>query len=257
MHVLRLGNRALHYRDEGPRDGPALVFSNSLGTDLRIWEPMLAHLPPRFRLLRYDTAGHGLSDLAGTRAMAEHGADLLALMDEVGIDTATVVGLSVGGLIAQALYKAAPGRVERIVFCDTAHKIGTDDIWNERIALIENGGMAGAANATLERWFTPAFREGQTTFPLWREMLLRTPVDGYCDLARSIRDADFTGDCAAIDVPALCICGENDGSTPPALMQEFVSMLPRGSYAEVKDCGHIPCVEQPKNLAELIEEFLA
>ena len=256
MNVLRLGTRALHYSDTGPRDGEALVFSNSLGTDLRIWEPMLAHLSPGFRVLRYDTAGHGLSDLAGERAIEDHAEDLIALMDHVGIDRATIIGLSVGGLIAQAVCKAAPDRVARVVFCDTAHKIGSDAIWNDRIALIERDGMEAVAEPTLERWFTAGFRNGATSFPIWRSMLVRTPSEGYCDLGRAIRDADFTDDCASMDVEALCICGAEDGSTPPALMQDFTSLLPRARYVELADCGHIPCVEQPKRLAGHIEDFI-
>ena len=256
MDVFRIGTRALHYRDSGPRDGEALVFSNSLGTDFRIWDPMLAHLSPDFRVLCYDTAGHGLSDLSGERSIEDHADDLLALMGHVGIERATIIGLSVGGLIAQALRKASPNRVERVVFCDTAHKIGTDAIWNERIDLIERDGMEAVADATLERWFTAGFRTKATTFPIWRAMLVRTPVAGYCDLGRAIRDADFTEDCAAMDLDALCICGAEDGSTPPVLMQDFASRLPRARYVEIQNCGHIPCVEQPKHLARTIQDFV-
>ncbi len=257
MPAFTIGNRALHYRDEGPRDGPALVFSNSLGTDFRIWDPMIAHLPPGFRILRYDTAGHGLSDHAGAQSIEAHANDLIALMDHVGIGQASLIGLSVGGLIAQAVGKAAPQRLSKIVFCDTAHKIGTDDIWNDRIAMIERDGMQAVLDATLERWFTSAFRETAPDFALWRAMLLRTPVAGYCDLGRAIRDADFTGDCGALDIEALCICGADDGSTPPALMQDFAARLPRARYIELDACGHIPCVEQPARLAQEIAAFAA
>lgn len=256
MDVFRIGTRALHYRDSGPRDGEALVFSNSLGTDFRIWEPMLDHMSPDFRVLRYDTAGHGLSDLGGERSIEDHANDLLALMDHVGIGRATLIGLSVGGLIAQALIKASPQRVARVVFCDTAHKIGTDAIWNERIALIERMGMEAVADATLERWFTPEFRDKATTFPIWRSMLVRTPVAGYCDLGRAIRDADFTADCVSMNVNALCVCGADDGSTPPALMQNFASLLPDAQYVELNNCGHIPCVEQPHQLSKHIQGFI-
>lgn len=256
MHCLTLGGgRALHYRVDGPPDGPALVLSNSLGTDFRIWAPMLAHLPPGYRILRYDTAGHGLSDLAGARSIADHAEDLLALMDRAGIARATLVGLSVGGLIAQALYRAAPARVDRLVFCDTAHRIGTDDVWNTRIEAIERDGMGAVAEATLERWFTAPFRETAADFPLWRTMLLRTPVAGYCDLGRAIRDADFTDACAGIAVPALCVCGAEDGSTPPALMRDFAARMPDARYVELPECGHIPCVEQPAHLAGEIAAF--
>jgi len=255
MNAFSIDNRILHYREDGSADGPALVFSNSLGTDLRVWEPMLAHLPEGYRILRYDTAGHGLSDLAGQQQITDHAGDLLALMNHVGIAQATIVGLSVGGLIAQALYKAAPQRVSRIVFCDTAHKIGTDALWNDRIAVIEREGMAAVGDATLERWFTADFRANAPDFGLWRSMLLRTPVAGYCDLGRAIRDADFTADCAAMTAPALCICGAEDGSTPPALMRDFAGRMLDARYVELARCGHIPCVEQPERLAQEIAGF--
>lgn len=255
MTVFRIDGRALHYRDEGPSDAPALVFSNSLGTDFRTWDPMIAHLPEGFRILRYDTAGHGLSDLAGVRSIEDHARDLSALMGHAGIDRATVIGLSVGGLIAQALCKAAPAKVTGVIFCDTAHRIGTDAIWNDRIAMIERDGMEAVVDATMERWFTTAFRSGDASYPMWRNMLLRTLVAGYCDLARAIRDADFTADCAALDIDALCICGADDGATPPALMRDFAARLPRARYVELTECGHIPCVEQPARLAQEIADF--
>ncbi len=257
MDIFRHEGRAIHFCDQGPPDGAALVFSNSLGTDLRVWEPLLPHLPQGYRILRYDTAGHGLSDLAGRRQIESDAGDLAALMGHVGITRATIVGLSVGGLIAQALWKARPDLIERIVFCDTAHKIGTDDIWNDRIEAIEAGGMEAVCDAALERWFTPGFREGDTAFPLWRSMLLRTHAEGYCDLGRAIRDADFTLDCATLAAPCLCVCGADDGSTPPTLMRDFSQRLPNSTYAEVANCGHLPCVEQPDILAKLIIKFLS
>lgn len=257
MNGLTIDNRILHYREDGPKDGIPLVFSNSLGTDFRIWEPMLAHLPNTYRILRYDTAGHGLSDLAGARRIEDHAADVLALMDHVGMIRATVVGLSVGGLIAQGLYAIAPERVAGAIFCDTAHKIGTDDVWNGRIEAIEKAGMAAVVEPTMERWFTENFRTTAPDYRLWRAMLLHTPAAGYCDLGRAIRDADFTDACAGMDIPALCLCGAEDGATPPALMQDFAGRLPKARYVELAECGHIPCVEQPERLAEEIERFVA
>ncbi len=256
MNIFRHEDRAIYFRDEGPRDGVALVFSNSLGTDMRVWDPLLPHLPKGYRILRYDTAGHGLSDLAGERRIEDDAADLAALMDHVGITRGFVIGLSVGGLIAQGLWKMRPDLIEGIIFCDTAHKIGTDAIWNDRIVAIAKGGMEAIGEPTLERWFTAAFREGDTAFPLWRSMLLRTPVDGYCDLGKAIRDADFTNDCSTMIARALCVCGADDGSTPPTLMRDFANKLPNATYAEIADCGHLPCIEQPENLAILLTKFI-
>lgn len=244
---------ALHYSDQGA--GMPVVFSNSLGTDMRVWEPLLPHLPDGLRIIRYDTAGHGLSDFAGERPISAHAQDLAALLDHLSINAAVVVGLSVGGLIAQALYQARPDLIRALVFCDTAHKIGTVDIWNERLALIEKGGIEAQEDAIVERWFTAPFRETNPAFALWRNMLTRTTVKAYCSLGRAIRDADFTAEAAGITVPALCICGAEDGSTPPALMQAFNEMLPNGTYVQIAECGHLPCVEQPKTLSAHIRKL--
>lgn len=252
-----LSGLALHFADEG--EGIPLVFSNSLGTDMRVWAPLLARLPAGFRIIRYDTAGHGLSDFAGERPISAHAEDLATLLDHLGVREAVFIGLSVGGLIGQALYQARPDLIRAMIFCDTAHKIGTADVWNERLALIEKGGIEAQEKAILERWFTSAFREANPAFPLWRNMLTRTTVQAYCSLGRAIRDADFTAEAASVTVPALCICGADDGSTPPALMQAFSAMLPLGQYVEIAECGHLPCVEQPEvmvgNIVAYIEEI--
>ena len=258
MQVLKLkSGNALHYSDEGPRDGVAVLFSNSLGTDFRAWDPLLPHLPQGVRVIRYDKAGHGLSDFAGERPISAHAGDALELLDHLGVERAVVVGLSVGGLIAQAMHDLQPQRIAGMALCDTGHRIGNADMWNDRIAKIEAGGVAALADPILERWFTAKFRAEAPDFPAWRNMLVRTSGEGYCAVGRAIRDADYTAQTAAIEVPTVCIVGAEDGATPPALVKELSGLIAGAIFVEIPDCGHLPCVEQPAALAGHLKALLA
>lgn len=257
MQSTLIDGRAIEYRIEGPADGPVLAFSNSLGTDLRVWDALLPHLPPGLRVLRYSKAGHGLSDLAGDRSIAAHASDLLALMDGLGLARATVVGLSVGGMIAQALAAAAPDRVAGLIFCCTAQKIGTAEVWNERIAGIRAGGLESLADAVMERWFSTDFRETRPAeLAIWRNMLTRTPAEGYTSVCAAIRDADLTEAARAIAAPALCVAGTEDGSTPPEVVRGLADLVPGAAFEVVEGVGHIPCVEAPERLGRSISGFL-
>ena len=160
MAFDRLGDIVVHHADSGPAEAPRCVLVNSLGTDLRVWDALLPRLGGRFRCLRYDKRGHGLSDATpGPYAMEELAADLARLLDARGARKAVVCGLSIGGMIAQALAAARPDLVRGLVLMDTAHKIGTAGMWSERIDAIRTGGIASIADAILLRWFSPAFHQ--------------------------------------------------------------------------------------------------
>ena len=177
-------------------------------------------------------------------------------MDHVGVKSAIVVGLSVGGLIAQAMAANHPEKVRALVLCDTGHKIGTPDIWNPRFDAIEAGGMEAVADPTMERWFTQPFH-GTPEFPLWRNMLVRTPAEGYCAVGRAIRDSDYTESTKKIAVPTLCVVGADDGATPPALVRELAGLIEGARCEVIEQCGHLPCIEQPERLGALMTDFLS
>ena len=257
MQAIRANGVLTHVVDEGPRDGPVLVFSNSLGTDLRVWDPLLPHLPDGLRTIRYDTRGHGLSETPPAPWRIEEAADdLAAVLDALGVRAAAVCGLSVGGLIAQSLVRRRPEQVAALVLMDTAAKIGSDEIWNPRIRAVETEGIPSIADAILERWFSRAFR-GSDEAGLWRAMLERTPADGYARLAAAIRDADLTADAGDIAVPVLAIVGSEDGATPPDLVRGTTEMIPNARFEVIEGAGHLPCVEAPGETARLIAGFLA
>jgi 3-oxoadipate enol-lactonase len=258
MAFIRANGVVLHHQILGRPDGPALVFINSLGSDFRIWQEVAPAFLDRYRVVLYDKRGHGLSDAPpAPYAMDDHASDLIALLDRLKIDSAALVGLSVGGMIAQRMAMRAPQRVRALALCCTAARIGTADTWAERIAAVERGGIEPIAEAVLQRWFTPSFRETRADECAgWRNMLVRTPAHGYAGTCAAIRDADLTSDAARIGAPTLCVAGDQDGSTPPDLVRGTAGLIPGARFELIRSAGHIPCVEQPAALARLLDHHL-
>ncbi|MQT11195.1 3-oxoadipate enol-lactonase [Segnochrobactrum spirostomi] len=259
MPFARVNDLVLHWQVLGPAEAPAVVLINSLGTDFRIWADVAARLAGTYRVVLYDKRGHGLSEGRGdASSMADHAADLLALLDHLGIARFALVGLSIGGLIAQTVAAHVPERVTSLVLSNTAARIGTAESWAARIAAIRAGGLESIADAVMERWFTPAFRASRPveTFG-WRTMLVRSPADGYIAACAAIRDADLTGSTAAIRLPTLCLVGDQDGSTPPDLVRATADRIPGARFEIIPSCGHLPCLEQPEIAASLIAAHFA
>jgi 3-oxoadipate enol-lactonase len=258
MAFTRVNDIVLHHQVLGQPHGPALVFINSLGSDLRIWQDVVPAFLDRYRVVLYDKRGHGLSDAPpAPYTMDEHTDDLLALLDHLKVESAALVGLSVGGIIAQRAAIRVPDRVRALTLCCTAAKIGTPDTWAERIGAVEAGGIEAVVEAVLQRWFTPRFRETRPDECAgWRNMLVRTPVQGYAGTCAAIRDADLTADAARIKAPTLCVAGDQDGSTPAEVVQGTANLIPGARFELIASAGHIPCVEQPAVLARLIDRHL-
>lgn len=258
MAFLRVNGVVLHHEFRGPAGRPVLVFANSLGTDFRIWNDVVARLGEHYRVLLYDKRGHGLSEApAAPYAMTDHVNDLAALLDHYGIEKAAIAGLSVGGMIAQGLAALRPDLVAALVLCDTAHRIGTGEFWNARIDAVRAKGIASIAGGILEKWFTPAYRAADNAdFAGYRAMLTRSPVEGYVGTCAALRDADLTESTRALKVPVLCLVGDQDGSTPPDLVRSTADLIRGAEFRIIADAGHIPCVEQPGAVADLIGAFL-
>jgi 3-oxoadipate enol-lactonase len=260
VQFARLNDVTLHYQVIGSAEAPPLVvFVNSLGTDFRIWRDVIVRLVGEFSLLTYDMRGHGLSDIGTTPYRIEDLADdLAALLDHLGGRSVILCGVSVGGLVAQQLYAQRPDLVRGLILCDTAAKIGDDDYWQARIATIEAGGIASIADGILERWFTPEFRHANSAeLAGYRSMLTRQPVEGYLATCAALRDADLTAAATRIDVPTICIVGDSDGSTPPSLVADFARTIPGARFEVIARCGHIPSIEQPAMLVEIMRAFIA
>jgi 3-oxoadipate enol-lactonase len=245
----------LHLRLDGPADGPAVLFINSLGTDLRLWDKVIPLLPPHLRLIRYDKRGHGLSAIGGGDRLDHHVDDALAIITALGQGPVAIVGLSIGGLIAQAVAHQRPDLVRALVLSNTAARLGTPVSWMARIAAVEGGGLESIADAVMERWFAPAFRDTPEC-ALWRAMLTRTPAAGYIAACRTLADADQTAATATLRQPTLVLAGSEDGASPPDLVRDTANLIPGAAFHEIPGAGHLPCVETPAAWAALVAPFL-
>ena len=256
MQIADLGDIRLHYRIDGPEDGLPVVFINSLGTDFRLWDKVLPLLPQVLRVLRFDKRGHGLSEAPpAPYTMGALVRDAERLMEATGFAKAVVVGLSIGGMIAQGLAVKRPDLVRAMVLSNTGAKIGTAQMWADRIAMVEAGGVAALSDAVMQRWFPKDFRESLEGLA-WRHMLERTPAAGYAGCSAAIAGADFYTTTAGLRLPVLGIAGTEDGSTPPDLVRETVDLVPGGRLALIQGSGHLPCIDQPVAYARILEDFL-
>ncbi|MGB0389435.1 MAG: 3-oxoadipate enol-lactonase [Ardenticatenaceae bacterium] len=266
MRFTTVEGVTLHYMLDGLEEGLALVFINSLGSDLRIWNEVVPHFADRFRIVRYDKRGHGLSDAPqGPYSMRDHADDLGGLLAHLGVDEAVLIGLSVGGMIALD-YTISPStssgcdypRIRGLVLCDTAAKIGTVAYWDERIQAIRQNGMAPLAEPILSRWFSPAFIEQRPAdYRGYHNMLTRTPLEGYAGTCEAIRDADLREGVGKIRVKSLVLCGSEDLATTPELVRGLADSLSDARFELVEGAAHLPCIEQPARMAQKIEQFLA
>lgn len=254
--VLRANGYRAHVRLDGPADGPSWVFANALGTDLRVWDTLAAVLPGK-RLVRYDKRGHGLSELTpGPYTMTELADDLAAVLDALGLKSTVIVGLSIGGMIALALAARRPDLVRALVLMDTAPRIGTAEMWQERIATVEAEGVGALGEGTMARWFPEAFRRDHgDEVALWRTMLERTPAAGYAACCAAVRDADLEAVAAGLAVPSLCVVGEFDGSTPPDVVRGMAATIPGAEFELIPDAGHLPQVVRPDDVARCLVRF--
>ena len=253
----------LHHVSAGPtiqgKVGEPLVFLHALGCDLHLWETVAATFTSRHRVVRYDLRGHGLSDCGPPECtIDDHVRDLVGLMDRLGILSATLIGASVGGMIALGAALRHPTRVRRVVLCGTAPRMGTRERWVERMNAVRTQGMEGIADATLARWFVPEFSVREPAAVRgFRNRLTRTPVAGYLATCAALRDANFRAQAAELRMPALLITGERDATVPPAAMREFVDILPDAHGMVISSAAHLPPVEQPVAVATAIARFLA
>ena len=257
MHIADLGDVQLHYRIDGDPEGAPVVFANSLGTDLRLWDMVLPLLPQGLKFIRYDKRGHGLSSLPpAPYAMGALVRDAERLLDHLEVRDCVFVGLSIGGMIGQGLAVKRLDQVRALVLSNTGAKIGTPEMWEQRIAAVETGGIESLADAVMERWFSKAFR-ATPEMALWRNMLVRQPVQGYAGCSAAISGTDFLTPTSGLRLPALGIAGDEDGATPPDLVRETIGLIPGSRFELIRKAGHLPCVEQPRTYADILTGFLA
>ncbi|PZA07661.1 MULTISPECIES: 3-oxoadipate enol-lactonase [unclassified Meiothermus] len=251
----KVNGLVLHYRLEG--EGPPVVFINSLGSDLRLWDAQAAGLASRFQVVRYDKRGHGLSEAPPPPyTLADHTRDLKALLDHLALEQVSLVGISVGGMIALDFARTHPERTRALVLMDTGARIGSAESWDGRIRAIEETSLAEVAKGVIARWFTPTFfREQPAAAQGYYHMLARTPTEGYLGTCAALRDADLRGGLEAVRAPALVVCGAQDPSTPPALSEALAQEL-GAPLRLIEGAAHLPCIEQPEATLNEIRAFL-
>ncbi|MCG7573346.1 3-oxoadipate enol-lactonase [Phaeobacter sp. CNT1-3] len=256
MPQAQLKDITLNYREDGDPNGAPLVFINSLGTDLSLWDQIMPLLPAGLRIIRFDKRGHGDSEVtAPPYGMGTLVRDCEQLLDLLNVRDAMVVGLSIGGMIAQGLAVKRLDQVRALVLSNTAAKIGQPTMWHGRMELARHQGMAPLVEPTMERWFTKSFRNTPTV-DHWRQKLLHTPVDGFIGCCAAIAGTDFYTPTSGLRLPTLGIAGSDDGSTPADLVRETTDLIPGSQFKLIRRAGHIPCVEQPEAYAEVLNTFI-
>ncbi|MFT4151046.1 MAG: 3-oxoadipate enol-lactonase [Paracoccaceae bacterium] len=256
MPLVWLDDIRLNAVIQGPADGLALVLIHALGLDLTIWDDLVARLPRGLRILRFDLRGHGASDTpAAPYAMGQMVRDAERLIDHFGLSEAVVLGLSIGGLVAQGLAVKRLDLVRGLILSNTAARIGIESQWQIRIAAVREGGMEAIADATLDRWFGRRWRD-RTDAAAWRARLLAARPDGWCGAAAAIAGTDFYTTTATLRLPLLALAGDRDGSTPPDLVRETAELIPGADFRLIRGAGHLPFVEQPEAFAQAVSGFL-
>jgi 3-oxoadipate enol-lactonase len=257
MFFLETNGITHHYAMDKNKDKPVLVFCNSLGSDLRIWDGLVSHVAGDFNIIRYDSRGHGLTDApVPPYCLDDLVQDLVGLLDRLEIKDAAVCGLSVGGLVAQRFAISHPQRLRALVLCDTGMRIGSLASWEERIATVKQSGLAPLIDFSMERWFTQRFRDRHPVeLRGYANMLRRMPVEGYLGTCYALRDADLTAQSPGIGKPVLVLCGDQDAATPPELGQELARAIPGARFSFIRDAGHLSCIEQPEAMARHMIEF--
>jgi 3-oxoadipate enol-lactonase len=227
-----------HHVLEGPEQAPVLLFASSLGTTHAMWEPQALALKSEFRVLRYDHRGHGGSPAPpGPYTIDDLAGDAIALLDELGIERVTFVGLSIGGAVAVTAALRAPERFERLVLASTAARFGPPEQWQERAATVRAEGVEAVADAALERWLTPEAPEALRE--RLRAMLVSTPSEGYAACCEALGGYDARGRLGELAMPVLAIAGDGDPTTPPAALQAIVDEVPDGRLHVIERARHI------------------
>jgi 3-oxoadipate enol-lactonase len=256
MQIFDTGTAHIHYRVDGPADGKPLVFANSLGTDMRLWDPILPLLPKGLRIIRFDKRGHGLSSIpAAPYSMGALITDIERLLDHLEVRDCLFVGLSIGGMIAQGLAAKRLDLIRAMVLSNTGAKIMTPEVWAERIAAVEKNGVESIADAVMTRWFSRAFN-ASPEIELWRNMLVQQTDTGYAGCSAAISGTDFYSTTSALRLPTLGIAGDEDDSTPADLVRETVHLIPDSKFHLIRKAGHLPCVEQPIEYASVLTQFI-
>jgi 3-oxoadipate enol-lactonase len=261
MTYVETSGARLFTRIDGPAaDAPWLVLSNSLAADHTMWEPQMPLLVSRYRVLRYDTRGHGRSEApAGPYTLSGLVDDVVRILDHHGIGKASFMGLSLGGMTGLGLAIGHGGRLDRLVCCDARADAPEAYVkgWDERLAVVEQEGLQGILQGTVERWLVPSFRAAHPHVVAEVErMILATPVTGYKGCAEALKRLDYLKDLPGIAVPTLFVVGAEDMGAPPEVMRRMAEAVPGAKLVIIPDAAHLPNLDNTLAFNEAIAGFL-
>jgi 3-oxoadipate enol-lactonase len=257
MPFANVQDAKIYYQFAGDAHLPVLLFSNGLGTNLHMWDGQIVDFAKHFRVLRYDTRGHGKSDVTpGPYTVEQLSKDIVALLDSLNLNRIYFCGLSMGGLIGMFLGTNFGNRFCKLALCSTAAKIGTDDTWETRIKTVKSGGMKAIANTVLERWFTPGFRSGHPEEVQRVEAMLHaTSPEGYAASCAAVRDSDQRNTIQSIHVPCLMVVGKDDPGTPPSEARRLTKSIAGSQYVALPG-SHLCNVESRDDFNQQVIQFL-
>jgi 3-oxoadipate enol-lactonase len=251
----------VNYTLDGPASLPVVTLSHSLAADLTMWDPQMKALTQKYRVLRYDTRGHGGTDApGGPYTLEQLSEDARALLQVLGISRTHWIGLSMGGMIGQTLALSSPGFFQSLSLCDTSSRIPAEakPLWQERIKTAETQGMEPLVEPTIGRWFTAPFREtGKEVVDGIRARIRTTNPRGYAGCCAAISQLDLTDKISAIKVPTLIVVGEEDQGTPVAASRAIQAQIAGSQLEIIKSAAHLSNLEQPDEFTRIIASFLA
>jgi len=248
----------LAHRVDGPDLAPAVFLSPSLGTTWEMWDELTAVLAPTYRVIRFDTRGHGRSPVPpGPYTVDDLAGDVLALADSLGVEQFGFVGLSLGGAIGQVLALASGARMTAAVLCCTMPRFGDPAMWTERAALVRAEGMGALAEATKGRWFTDGFRAAQPTqVDRFVDMLTSIDPDGYASCCEALGGFDSRSDLGRVDVPVRVVAGAEDPVAPPEAAEAMAAAIPGADLVVIDDASHIASAAKPEAFHRAVTEHL-
>lgn len=257
MPVVEANGISINVQIDGADSAQPLVFSNSLGTNLHMWDAQAAALSKKFRVIRYDTRGHGKTSAPAYPYTVDMlGRDAIALFDALKLNKVRFCGLSMGGMIGMWLARNAPQRIEKLVVSNTAAKFGVPDVWNQRVVGVREQGMKSITQGVLERWFTKRFREkSPKEVERIEAMLHTTPAEGYIGNCAAVRDVDQRWTIGEIRLPTMVIGGKQDPATPFEAAEFIAKRIP-GAKLVALDAAHLSNIEEPEKFTKALEEFL-
>jgi 3-oxoadipate enol-lactonase len=255
--IAELDGLNVNYVDHNPKGQRAVVLAHSLGTDLTMFDAVAMRMPQTLRVIAYDLRGHGQTQTTpGPYAMGTLVRDAEMLLDHLKIKGVVFVGVSIGGMVAQALAIKRLELVRGLVLSNTAAKIGTRELWEQRMATVRESGLEGIVDSVMERWFAPSFIKSGDHLD-WRKRFLAQSVEGYLGCCAAIAGTDLMTPTSGLRLPTLAIAGSEDRSTPPDLVRETAQLIPGANFRLIKGAGHLPPIDEPAEFAGALLGFLS